>query len=114
MEPFTELRNPPKGGGRAEIELNSGCGLECLLEISDVQVASPSCRMEVWMEAVMANCALCLLTQLWPQHVHKAAFPVLTSPVGLEGSLPETQAVWAPGTLAMDTFWRRPLQSGHF
>lgn len=67
------------------------------------------------MEAEKASCALCLLlVQPWPQHVHEAALPVLTSPVGLEGNLPETQPEEAPASQAMDTFWRWHLQSGDF
>ena len=49
-----------------------------------------------------------------PQHVPKAAFAVCTAPAGLEGSLRETCPRQAPGSLAMDTFWRRHLQSSDF
>lgn len=59
-------------------------------------------------------CVHVIPIKCWPQHVHKAAFPVLTSPVGLEGSLPEIHPGQAPASQAMGTFWRRHLQSGDF
>lgn len=117
LEPFTELRHSAKGVVRegGDTKFSSGCGLKHLLEISGaVQLAPWAPGWRSGLEAAKANCALCLLTQPWPRHVHKAAFPVLPSPEGMEGSLPETQPVQAPGSPAMDTFWRRPLQSRDF
>lgn len=63
---------------------------------------------------VGTSCSVSDSVKPWPQHVPKAASAVLPAPAGLEGGLPETHPGQAPGSLEMDTFWRRPLQSSDF
>lgn len=113
VEPFTGLRsfkNRVVQEGSNPIVVWRVCRS---VEMSSWHAWAPGWRSGL--QAVKASWALCLLLmQSWPQNVHKAAFPVLTSPVGLEGSLLGTHPGQASASQAMGTFWRRHLQSGDF